>query len=208
MLPPEAAEHDSGSAGVLSKSFTQEIWASVFRQLMDQWKDGTVGSRELVYEATTPYDFVVHRSPKAESQSNTAIRELLNELRLRGDLSGEVAGLKNQLEIAQDELKEMLGQMGMLVKIVQGIAGAQALCGGGALPPLGTFVTQEDLDRQVASVNLTLGGFCQELKGEALEFGGFKFESQDACRGWCFTHMPVNAYQCFSSMFYFLCLIQ
>ena len=52
--PPEAAEHDSGSAGVLSESFTQEIWASIFRQLMDQWKDGTVGSRELVYEATTP----------------------------------------------------------------------------------------------------------------------------------------------------------
>ena len=100
--------------------------------------------------------------PRAESQSNTAIRELLNELRLRGDLSGEVAGLKNQLEIVQDELKEMLGQMGMLVKVVQGMAGAQALRGGGALPPLGTFVTQEDLDRQVASVNLTLGGFCQE----------------------------------------------
>ncbi len=41
-----------------------------------------------------------------------------------------------------------------------------------------------------------------------LELGGFKFESQDACQAWCLTHMPVNAYQCFLSMFYFLCLIQ
>jgi hypothetical protein len=35
MLPLEAAEHDSGSAWVLTKSFTQEVWASVFRQLVD-----------------------------------------------------------------------------------------------------------------------------------------------------------------------------
>ena len=102
----------------------------------------------------------------------------------------------------------MAGQMDMLVKIMQGMADAQALQGRVTLPPSGTFVTQAELDRQVASVNLTLGGFRQELKGGALEFGGFKFESQDACRAWYLTHMPVNAYQCFSSMFYFLCLIQ
>ena len=119
-----------------------------------------------------------------------------------------MAGLKTQLVDAQEEMKEMAGQMDMLVKIVQGMADAQALQGRVALPPSGTFVTQAELDRQVASVNLTLGGFRQELKGGALEFGGFKFESQDACRAWCLTHMPVNAYQCFSSMFYFLCLIQ
>ena len=207
MLPLEAAEHDSGSVGVLSESFTQEIWASVFRQLMDQWKDGTVGSRESVYVAATPgtkatpmrsapkrgridddsfgeagedpgediteilrclrqikgelgirsetaayhtvhgglanshnkwaqvdsdlgalpkqsdYDFVVHRSTMAETQSNTAIREL-NELRLRGNSSGEMAGLKNHLEIAKEEITEMSGQMEMLVKIVQEMANA------------------------------------------------------------------------------------
>jgi hypothetical protein len=85
---------------------------------------------------------------------------------------------------------------------------AQALQGRVAPPPSGTFVTQAELSRQVALVNLTLGGFRQEHKGGALEFRGFKFESQDACRAWCLTHMPVNAYQCFLSMFYFLCLIQ
>jgi hypothetical protein len=153
------------------------------------------------------YDSLVSRTTIAESQSNAAIREL-NELRLRGNSPGEVAGLKTQLLDAQEEMKEMAGQMDMLVKIVQGMADAQALQGRVAPPPSGTFVTQAEFSRQVASVNLTLGGFRQELKGGALEFGGFKFESQDACRAWCLTHMPVNAYQCFSSMFYFLCLIQ
>jgi len=292
MLPPEAAEHDSGSVGVLTECFTQKVWASVFRQMVDHWKDGTLGSRELAYVTTTlgtkatpmrsaikrrmdndssylgdfevdpgeditkilrcirqikgelgirtktatyhtihgglanfhnkwtqvnsnlsglpkqsDYDSLVTRSSIAESQSNAAIREL-NELRLRGNLSGEVGGLKIQLVVAQEEMKEMVGQMDMLVKIVEGIANAQALHGRRALPPSGTFVTQAELDRQVASVNLTLGGLRQELKGGALEFGGFKFESQDACKEWCLTHMPVNAYQCFLSMFYFLCLIQ
>ena len=54
MLPLEAAEHDSGSAGVLTESFTQEVWASVFRQLVDNWKDGTLGGQESVYVAETP----------------------------------------------------------------------------------------------------------------------------------------------------------
>ncbi len=53
MLPLKAAEHDSGSVVVLGETFTQEIWASIFRQLMDQGKDGTVGSRELLYLAAT-----------------------------------------------------------------------------------------------------------------------------------------------------------
>ena len=59
----------------------------------------------------------------AETQSNTAIREL-NELRLRGNSSGEMAGLKNHLEIAKEEITEMSGQMEMLVKIVQEMANA------------------------------------------------------------------------------------
>jgi hypothetical protein len=281
MLPLEAAEHDSGCVGVLTESFTQEVWASVFRQLVDNWKDGTVGGQESVYVAATPgtratpmrsaikrsrddvslgdslevpgeditnilrcirhikgelgirpktaayhtvhggltnshnkwaqvdidlvglpkqsdYDSLLTRTTIAESQSNAAIREL-NELRLRGNLAGEVAGLKTQLVDAQEEMKEMAGQMDLLVKIVQGMANAQALQGRMALPPSGA-----EFDRQVASVNLTLGGFRQELKGGGMEFGGFKFESQDACRAWCLTHMPVNAYQCFSSMFYLL----
>ncbi len=54
MLPLEAAEHDSGSAGVLTESFTQEVWASVFRQLVDNWKDGTLSGQELVFVAATP----------------------------------------------------------------------------------------------------------------------------------------------------------
>jgi len=54
MLPLEAAEHDSGSAGVLTESFTQEVWASVFRQLVDNWKDGALGGRDLVYVAASP----------------------------------------------------------------------------------------------------------------------------------------------------------
>ena len=54
MLPREAAEHDPGSAGVLTESFTQEVWASVFRQLVDHWKDGTLGGRESVYVAALP----------------------------------------------------------------------------------------------------------------------------------------------------------
>jgi hypothetical protein len=54
MLPLEAAGHDSGSAGVLTESFTQEVWVSVFRQLVDNWKDGTLGGQELVYVAATP----------------------------------------------------------------------------------------------------------------------------------------------------------
>ena len=277
MLPLEAAEHDSGSAGVLAESFTQEVWASVFRQLVDNWKDGTLGGQESVYVAetpgtrATPMRSAIKRSrddvslgdsaedpgeditnilrcirqikgelgirPKSAAYhtvhgglvnshnmwaqvdinlvglpkqsdydsllTRTTIR-VLNELRLRENLAGEVAGLKTQLVDAQEAMKEMAGQMDMLVKIVQGMANAQALQGRVALPLSGTFVTQAELDRQVASVNLTLGGFRQELKGGALEFGGFKFESQDACRAWCLTHMPVNAYQCFLSMFYFL----
>ena len=54
MLPLEAAEHVSGSAGVLTESFTQEVWASVFRQLVDNWKDGTLGGQESVFVAATP----------------------------------------------------------------------------------------------------------------------------------------------------------
>ena len=76
-----------------------------------------------------------------------------------------MAGLKTQLVDVQEEMKEMAGQMDMLVKIVQGMADAQALQGRVAPPPLGTFVTRAEFTRQVASVNLTLGGFCQELKG-------------------------------------------
>jgi len=110
------------------------------------------------------YDSLVTRMTIAESQSNAAIREL-NDLRLRGNVSGEVAALKTQLVDAQEELKEMAGQMDMLVKIVQGMANAQALQGRVAPPPSGTFVTQAEFTRQVASVNLTLGGFRQELKG-------------------------------------------
>ena len=71
-----------------------------------------------------------------------------------------MAGLKTQLVDAQEEMKEMAGQMDLLVKIVQGMANAQALQGRMALPPSGA-----EFDRQVASVNLTLGGFRQELKG-------------------------------------------
>ena len=168
---------------------------------------GQVNTNLVGLPKQSDYDSLVTRTPIAKSQSNAAIREL-NELRLRGGSSGEVAGLKTQLVDVQEEMMEMAGQMDMLVKIVQGMADAQALQGRVAPPPLGTFVTQAEFTRQVASVNLTLGGFCQELKGGALELGGFKFESQDACRAWCLTHMPVNAYQCFSSMFYFLCLIQ
>ena len=51
MLPLEAAEHDSGSAGVLTESFMLAVWASVFRQLVDNWKDGTVGGQESVFVA-------------------------------------------------------------------------------------------------------------------------------------------------------------
>ncbi len=72
------------------------------------------------------YDSLVTCTTIAESQSNAAIREL-NELRLRGNSSGEVAGLKTQLVDAQEEMKEIAGQMDMLVKIVQGMADAQAL---------------------------------------------------------------------------------
>ena len=143
------------------------------------------------------YDSLLTCTSIAESQSNTAICEM-NELRLRGNSSGEgeVAGLKTQLVDAQEEMKEMAGQMDMLVKIVQGMANAQALQGRVALPLSGTFVTQAELDRQVASVNLTLGGFRQELKGGALEFGVFKFESRTlAGRGASLTcqSMRINA---------------
>ena len=76
-----------------------------------------------------------------------------------------MAGLKTQLVDAQEEMKEMAGQMDMLVKNVQRMANAQALQGRVAPPPSGTFVTQAEFTRQIALVNLTLGGFCQELKG-------------------------------------------
>jgi hypothetical protein len=54
------------------------------------------------------YDFVVLCSSTAETQSNIAIHELKN-LRLWGSVNSAVAGLKTQLEDAQDEMKEMSG---------------------------------------------------------------------------------------------------
>jgi hypothetical protein len=277
MLPLEAADQDLGSVAVLGELFTKEVWASVFMQLMDQGKDGTVGTRELVYLAVAPgakatprlsaskcgrdddstgkfgddqgeditkilrclrqikgelgicskavayrtvhgglanfhsrwaqvnsdmgnlpkqsdFDLVVLCASTAKTQSNTAIHEL-NKLRLHRNTSGKVSGLKTLLENAQEEMKKMSGQMDILGKIVQGMVDTQALHREAALPPSGSFATQADLDRHVEQVNLTLGGFCQELEEGALVLGGFKFVNQDACRVWCLTHMPVNAYQ-------------
>ena len=54
MLPLEVADCDSQSTTILGESFLKEVWASVLRQLMDQWKDGTVGTWESVYLAATP----------------------------------------------------------------------------------------------------------------------------------------------------------
>ena len=78
MLPPEAAEHDSGSVGVLTECFTQEVWASVFRQLVDHWKDGTLGGRELVYVATTP-------GTKAKPMRSAIKRRMVNDSSYLGD---------------------------------------------------------------------------------------------------------------------------
>ena len=95
---------------------------------------GQVNTNLVGLPKQSDYDSLVTRTPIAKSQSNAAIREL-NELRLRGGSSGEVAGLKTQLVDVQEEMKEMAGQMDMLVKIVQGMADAQALQGRVAPPP-------------------------------------------------------------------------
>ena len=82
--------------------------------------------------------------------------------------------------------------------------------GGGSMSqaiPLGSFASQLDLQTHMCAVGVCLDGFCQEMKGAPLEFGGHSFQGLESCVTWAQTHMHETTYQCIPSMLYGLCLI-
>jgi hypothetical protein len=76
-----------------------------------------------------------------------------------------------------------------------------------ALSPA-VFVSRPELAMHMQEVKVTLDGFCQEMKGAPIEFGGNSFQGLDSCIAWACTHMPETTYQCIPGMFYSLCLIR
>ena len=71
--------------------------------------------------------------------------------------------------------------------------------GGGTAPqaiPQDSFALRSDLLTHMCTVRVCLDGFCQEMKGAPLEFGGHCFQGLESCVAWARTNMPETTYQC------------
>ena len=120
--------------------------------------------------------------------------------------------IRAEMEALRGRCDFLEGALTQMTNFVIDLKDKQDTGGGGTAPqviPLSSFASRSDLLTHMRAVGVCLDGFCQEMKGALLEFGGHSFQGIDSCFAWARTNMPKTTYyQCVPSMFYGLCLIQ